>query len=62
MQGSLIKFHILFHCLLDGGQFTLSTGISLLRSVALRSCTNSRRAHLDGKFSASLCQKTLKYI
>ncbi|MCI9432169.1 MAG: hypothetical protein HFF70_07045 [Oscillospiraceae bacterium] len=21
MQGSLIKFHILFHCLLDGGQF-----------------------------------------
>ena len=40
----------------------LSTGISLLRSVALRSCTNSRRAHLDGKFSASLCQKTLKYI
>ena len=30
--------------------------------MALRSCTNSRRAHLDGKFSASLCQKTLKYI
>ena len=29
---------------------------------SLRSCTNSRRAHLDGKFSASLCQKTLKYI
>ena len=28
----------------------------------MRSCTNSRRAHLDGKFSASLCQKTLKYI
>ena len=24
MQGSLIKFHILFHCLLDGGQFTVS--------------------------------------
>ena len=28
----------------------------------LRSCTNSRRTHLDGKFSACLCQKTLKYI
>ena len=27
----------------------------------LRSCTNSRRTHLDGKFSACLCQKTLKY-
>ena len=26
MQGSLIKFHILFHCLLDGGQFILSRG------------------------------------
>jgi uncharacterized surface anchored protein len=26
MQGSLIKFHILFHCLLDGGQFTVTTG------------------------------------
>lgn len=24
MQGSLIKFHILFHCLLDGGQFICS--------------------------------------
>ena len=24
MQGSLIKFPILFHCLLDGGQFSLS--------------------------------------
>ena len=24
MLGSLIKFHILFHCLLDGGQFILS--------------------------------------
>ena len=26
MQGSLIKFHILFHCLLDGGQFILAAG------------------------------------
>ena len=26
MQGSLIKFHILFHCLLDGGQFKMSQG------------------------------------
>ena len=26
MQGSLIKFHILFHCLLDGEQFILSRG------------------------------------
>ena len=24
MQGSLIKFHILFHCLLDGEQFKMS--------------------------------------
>ena len=27
----------------------------------IRSCTNSRRTHLDGKFSACLCQKILKY-
>ena len=26
MLGSLIKFHILFHCLLDGGQFKMSQG------------------------------------
>ena len=25
MLGSLIKFHILFHCLLDGGQFSVDT-------------------------------------
>ena len=30
MQGSLIKFHILFHCLLDGGQFKMSQGIDIL--------------------------------
>ena len=24
MQGGLTKFRILFHCLLDGGQFTVS--------------------------------------
>ncbi len=29
--------------------------------AVLRSCTNSRRTHLDGKFSACLCQKILKY-
>ena len=28
MQGSLIKFHILFHCLLDGGQFIPATGMN----------------------------------
>ena len=27
----------------------------------LRSCTNSRRRHLDGKFFACLCPKNLKY-
>ena len=30
-------------------------------NIEIRSCTNSRRTHLDGKFSACLCQKILKY-
>ena len=30
MQGSLIKFHILFHCLLDGGQFIVARGYTEL--------------------------------
>ena len=30
MQGSLIKFHILFHCLLDGGKFKMARGIDIL--------------------------------
>jgi len=30
MQGGLTKFRILFHCLLDGGQFKMSRGIGIL--------------------------------
>ena len=30
MQGCLTKLRILFHCLLDGGQFKMSRGIGIL--------------------------------
>jgi len=30
MQGCLTKLRILFHCLLDGGQFKLSQSIDIL--------------------------------
>ena len=33
----------------------------IFEKTKFRSCTNSRRTHLDGKFSACLCQKILKY-
>lgn len=45
MQGSLIKFHILFHCLLDGGQFSLSAA-SFVSSVDV---TGSRSQMMSAK-------------
>ena len=45
----------------QGSALVAPAGAKLPRTV-IRSCTNSRRTHLDGKFSACLCQKILKYI
>ena len=35
MQGGLTKFRILFHCLLDGGQFILSQRAEALFIIAI---------------------------
>ena len=35
MQGGLTKFRILFHCLLDGGQFTVSRSSAWIENARI---------------------------
>ena len=41
MQGRLTKFLILFYCLLDGGQFTVSRGGARLKGSTFGCCLSA---------------------
>ena len=51
MQGCLTKLRILFHCLLDGGQFSLS------RST--KKCLDDTKPHKRTKLYIHLCTAKL---